>query len=246
VVPLALDEAGFRRHVDDYDIDLGCSRVVIDENPVAFALVGRRDTEAWIGGMATAPQRRRLGLGERALGAALEAAFARGCREVWLEVLEDDQAAFELYEKLGFEPVRDLIGWLLPPSEGVAAADAGADLDMSRAWIAANRVSREPWQRADATLERLLERGLQLHGVLARQGGEIGAAVIYRDDEATVAALQIAAVDDRCAAEALTAAASGRPLGLSNLPTDEPASHALEQLGASQVARQHELRLSLG
>ena len=70
--------------------------------------------------------------------------------------------------------------------------------------------------------------------------------MVYRDDEPTVAVLQIAATDEGAAAEALTAAAAGRPLRLSNLPTDEPVSQALEQLGAGQVARQHELHLTLG
>jgi Acetyltransferase (GNAT) family len=278
VVPPAFDEAGFCRHVEEYDIDLGCSRVVIDERPAAFALVGRRDTEAWIGGMGTVAARRRLGLGERALAAALEAAFARGCHVVWLEVLEDNQAAFALYVKLGFQLMRDLIVWSLPAMSRVnegdsggaadlgAAADLGdvadlgdaaylgagadlaevADLTQARAWITANRTSREPWQRADATIDRMLEGGSELRAVAVARRGERAAAVIFRDDEANVSALQLAALDDRSAARALTAAAGGRELRFSNLPLDEPASRALEQLGARQVARQHELRLSLG
>ncbi len=245
-MPISLDEAGFRHHIDDNDIDLGASRVVIDEEPVSFALIGRRDTEAWIGGMGTTPSHRRLGLGERAVGAAIEAAFARGCRAVWLEVLEDNQAAFELYTKLGFQLRRDLIVWSLPPTGEAAASEPPADLEATRAWIAANRASREPWQRADATVDRLLERGVALHGAVVRDRGEVAAAVIYRDDEPTVAVLQIAATDEGAAAEALTAAAAGRPLRLSNLPTDDPVSQALEHLGAGQIARQHELHLTLG
>ena len=220
--------------------------MVIDEEPVSFALIGRRDTEAWIGGMGTTPSHRRLGLGERAVGAAIEAAFARGCRAVWLEVLEDNQAAFELYTKLGFQLRRDLIVWSLPPTDEAAASEPSADLEATRAWIAANRASREPWQRADATVDRLLERGVALHGAVVRDRGEVAAAVIYRDDEPTVAVLQIAATDEGAAAEALTAAAAGRPLRLSNLPTDDPVSQALEHLGAGQIARQHELHLTLG
>jgi GNAT superfamily N-acetyltransferase len=254
VVPVSLDETGFRHHVQDYDIDLGASRVVIDEEPVSFALVGRRDTEAWIGGMGTVLSHRRLGLGERAVTAAIEAAFARGCRDVWLEVLEDNQAAFALFYKLGFAHQRDLLVWSLPASGNGAETkpvwdlDAARtrDLEAARAWIAANRVSREPWQRADATLDRLRERGVALHGAVVRDGGEVAAAVVYRDDEPTVTVVQIAAGDQESAARALTAAAAGRALRLTNVPTDEPVSHALERLGAGQVARQHELRLTLG
>jgi len=245
-VPISLDETGFRHHIDDYDIDLGASRVVIDDEPVSFALIGRRDTEAWIGGMGTAPSRRRLGLGERAVGAAIEAAFARGCRHVWLEVLEDNQAAFQMYTKLGFELQRDLIVWSLPATGETVEPEPPADLEATRAWIAANRASREPWQRADGTLDRLLERGVALRGAVVRDGGEVAAAVVYRDDEPTVAVLQLAATDEAAAARAFSAAAGGRPLRLTNVPTDEPVSHALEGLGAGQVARQHELRMRLG
>jgi ribosomal protein S18 acetylase RimI-like enzyme len=246
VITISLDEIGFRHHVDDYDIDLGASRAVIDEEPVSFALIGRRDTEAWIGGMGTVPSHRRLGLGERAVTAAIEAAFARGCRHVWLEVLEDNQAAFALFFKLGFQLQRDLIAWSLPANAEAAQSEPAADLEATRAWIAANRPSREPWQRAAATLDRLLARGVALRGVVVRSGGEIAAAVVYRDDEHSVAVLQIVAADEGCAARALTAAAAGRPLRLTNVPIDEPVSHALERLGARQVARQHELRLTLG
>ena len=245
-VPFSFDEAGFRHHLDDNDIDLGASRVVIDDRPVSFALIGRRDTEAWIAGMGTVPSHRRLGLGERAIGAAIEAAFARGCREVWLEVLEDNQAAFQLYTKLGFRLRRDLIVWSLPATGVPASSEPPADLQAARAWIRANRASREPWQRADATVDRLLERGVALRGAVVRDRGEVAAALVYRDDGPTVGVLQIAATDEAAAAEALTAAAAGRPLRLANVPTDEPVSPALEQLGAGQVARQHELHLTLG
>ena len=106
-----------------------------------------------------------------------------------------------------------------------------------------DRGGRGPWQRADETLDRLLERGVALHAAVVRDGGEVAAAVVYRDDEPTVAVLQLAATGGAAAARAATAA--GRPLRLTNVPTDEPVSRALERLGA-QVARQHELRLTLG
>lgn len=245
-VPVVFDESRFRDHLEDNDIDLGASRVVIDGGPLSFALIGRRDTEAWIGGMGTVPSHRRLGLGERAVTAAIEAAFARGCRRVWLEVLEDNQAAFQLYAKLGFELQRDLIVWSLPATGEVAASEPPADLEATRAWIAGNRASREPWQRADATVDRLLERGVALRGAVIGDDGDVAAAVVYRDDEPTVTVMQIAATDEEAAGRALSAAAAGRPLRMTNIPSDEPVSHALERLGAGQVARQHELRLTLG
>jgi hypothetical protein len=41
-VPLQLDDAAFRGHLDGNDIDLDCSHVAIDDGPAALALIGRR------------------------------------------------------------------------------------------------------------------------------------------------------------------------------------------------------------
>lgn len=67
LVPLQLSAEAFREHVTVNDIDLSCSRVVVvEDGPVAFALAGRREDEAWIGGMGTSPAHRRRGLGSEA------------------------------------------------------------------------------------------------------------------------------------------------------------------------------------
>ena len=116
LVALQLDESETADHIANNDIDLLCSRVAVDVEPVAFALVGRRGTDAWIGGMGTSPAYRRIGLGARTLAAAIDAAAATGVEAVWLEVLTDNAPAIALYEQLGFEPVRDLEIWSLAPS----------------------------------------------------------------------------------------------------------------------------------
>ena len=102
LVPMQMDEAALADHIANNDIDLECSRVAVDVEPVGFALVARRGTEAWIGGMGTSPAYRRIGLGARTLTAAIEAAAAVGVAAVWLEVLEENAPAIGLYERLGF------------------------------------------------------------------------------------------------------------------------------------------------
>ena len=93
LVPMQLDDVAFRGHVNGNDIDLDCSRVAIEDRPAALALIARRGATGWVGGMGTAPAYRRRGLGERALVAGLDAARERGCREVWLEVIDSNRAA---------------------------------------------------------------------------------------------------------------------------------------------------------
>jgi GNAT superfamily N-acetyltransferase len=246
LVPLQMSEAVFSDHIAVNDIDLDCSRVATCERPVALALIARRGRAAWVGGMGTAPTHRRRGLGERALVAGLESAAGRGCREVWLEVLDGNPAAATLYEKLGFEVVRQLIVWSLPAPGGSVPTSRPVEPDQARAWIAAHRPSHEPWQRADRSVDAIRARGARLQALMVDRDGQVAGAVVFREDADLVTALQIAAVDDASAAEVLLAATDGdRGLRLSNAPAGEPVSRALAQLGARAVAHQHEMRLDV-
>jgi GNAT superfamily N-acetyltransferase len=246
LVPLQLDAAAFHAHLDGNDIDLDCSRVAIDDRPAALALIARRGPAAWVGGMGTAPAYRRRGLGARALTAGLEAARERGCREAWLEVIDGNGAAIALYEKLGFEVVREVVVWALPARGDAVPASRPVDSEPAQAWIGAHRASREPWQRADESLANMRARGAALRGLMIDRGDQVVGAVVFRDDADQVPVLQIAAVDDDAAAEALLAAAGqDRGLRLSNAPVGEAPARALERLGASPGVRQHEMRLAL-
>jgi ribosomal protein S18 acetylase RimI-like enzyme len=242
LVDLNLDEAAFRQHLDSNDIDLGCSRIAVDTSPVAVALIARRDAAGWVGGMGTIQSHRRRGIGERVLIAALEEARERGCEAVWLEVIDRNEPAIELYFKLGFERVRDLIVWSMPAPGGGVPPHRAITPDEAHAWIVHHRDSREPWQRADESLTTMMARRSTLRGLVVDDGDEVTAAVLFDDLPGLVTVMQVAAVDERASAQALVAAAGGdRPLRLSNAPADSTASRALESLGAAAVVRQHEM-----
>jgi GNAT superfamily N-acetyltransferase len=245
--PMRLDAAALRGHIDENDIDLRDSPVVVVEHhPAAFALLARRGADAWIGGMATTPAHRRRGLGERALATTIQAASDRGCGKVWLEVVDENQSALTLYSKLGFEVVRDLVVWSLPAPGTGPPPGRPVTVESAHPWIAANRSSREPWQRADATLERMRARGSPLGATAVERAGEIAGAIICRDDGGTVTALQAAALDDAAAAEVVLAAAGGdRDVRFTNAPSGESFSLVLAGLGARPLLRQHEMRLRL-
>jgi ribosomal-protein-alanine N-acetyltransferase len=93
-------------------------RYEIDENPMAWNLVGRADgelvafacahivaDELMINDLAVDPSARRRGLGGRLLGHMLEGARLRGCRRATLEVRLSNAPARALYEAFGFEIV---------------------------------------------------------------------------------------------------------------------------------------------
>ncbi len=243
LVPLQLGEDAFREHLAVNDVDLDASFAVRDPDPAALALIARRGATAWVAGMGTAPSHRRRGLGEQALRAGLAAAAARGCDAAWLEVIDRNRAAVALYEKLGFTRVRDVVVWSRPP-----AADAGGDgrrvgTEEAHAWIAEHRRAPEPWQRSDPAVAKVRA---QLAAVVVEAEGAWTGAALFRDGPEQVTVLQIAARDERAAAGVLRAAAgAGRILRLANVPADDPASRALEGLGANVIARQHEMRLAL-
>jgi hypothetical protein len=133
--------------------------------------------------------------------------------------------------------------WSLPVSGGGGEARAAGERE-AHAWIAAHREEREPWQRADGTLDRLREAGAALRGLVLERSGEVAGALVCRDGT-VVSVLQLAAVDDEATGALLEAAAGGRALHVTNAPAAGRISRALERRGAAVIARQHEMRLDL-
>ena len=247
LLPMRLTTAAFAEHVAASDIDLECSRVVRDDQPAALALIARRDGAGWVGGMATVPEYRRRGLGEEALTAGLAALADRGASVAWLEVIDQNRRALALYEKLGFEVVRDLVVWSLPARATDSPPSRRIDASSAHAWIRANRQDSEPWQRADESVAAIGARGATLGGLVVDRDSQVAATALLRDsDVPAVEALQVVATDEQAAAQLLLAAAgTGRELRLRNVPDGAPASLALERLGARRIATQHEMRLRL-
>jgi hypothetical protein len=227
--------------VDLFDLDLDASLVAVrDGRPIGLANLGIRGEEGWVGGMGVVRDERRRGVGELLMRGLHEAGRARSVRELVLEVIDANAAAKELYAKLGYRHVRDLELWILdadPPATAAREVRAAA----AHARVRELRRAPEPWQRADATVERLLAgdpgaRGLEVDG---------GAAVLRVTPQGVVVD-QIAARDSAAARALLAAALSaGRPLRLANLPSGDPVAEAFAALGGRVELRQHELRLAL-
>jgi GNAT superfamily N-acetyltransferase len=218
-VPMHVDEATLRLIAELWDIDLRRSLVAPNEG---IALLGVRGDRGWVGGLGVVPASRGRGLGRRLMEALLEDAPPT----VQLEVIEGNQPAVGLYERLGFTHARMLEVWSLRAP--VAPADAnevparpvgGADL---------------PWQRQDESLPPEYRR-------LETDGGAI--AIALRDGRVSV--LQLRA-DDAGAARTLIAAARahGESLHYVNVDEGDPASSALADLGGVLELRQHELELT--
>jgi ribosomal protein S18 acetylase RimI-like enzyme len=232
VIPFQLDEAALRWMIESFDIDLDASRVAVrDGEHAGFANLALRGDQAWIGGIGVIPTARRHGIAEQLMRAVHEEALARGVSKVWLEVIEQNDAAFKLYEKLGYDVVREVEVWTLSadvPNGSAREVEAGE----VHARIRALRNGREPWQRADETLDHLRDvRGLETNA---------GAALFRMTGVAQL--LQITGADSE---ELLRTLRQRGTVSMLNLPAGDPVADSLRALGASVAVRQREMVLDL-
>jgi ribosomal protein S18 acetylase RimI-like enzyme len=248
-VPISADAAALAAMVESWDLDLDASPVAfVGGEPVGFALLGVRGTAGWIGGMGVVAGARRRGVGAAVGRAVLEEARRRGLAEVRLEVLVQNDAARRLYDRLGFEPVRELEIWAVERASGTepqalsgASRARSVGIDEARATITRLRREREPWQRADETVARVPD----LRAV-AVEGG----AALYRVTAARASILQLAVDADLVAqrhlpdpARELLSAILGDADGAVwvNVPAGDPALGGFRELGGRVTERQVEM-----
>jgi ribosomal protein S18 acetylase RimI-like enzyme len=222
-IPMHVDPAAYEYMVSTWDIDLGRSRVALGdgEERLGFANLAVRGGRGWIGGVGVVPAARRAGIGR----ALMEAVLAEAPPTVLLEVLEQNEPAIRLYERLGFERTRVLEVWSLTRDVTAAGAEAAEPAPLGQRDL--------PWQRADESLPAEYDR-------LDVDGGSI----LFRARDGRVNVLQLAARDEDAAAQLLAAAkAGGDSLHYVNVPEGDRASAALQALGATLDLRQYEMAL---
>jgi len=232
VIPFVLDELMLRWMTDSFDIDLDASRVAFrDGDPVGFANLALRGDEAWVGGVGVVTAARRHGLGEQLMHAVHEEARQRGVANIWLEVIEQNEGAYLLYDKLGYEVVRKVEVWSLS-AEVPAGSAPEVPAVQAHARIRELRAGREPWQRADGTVAHFDDvRGLETGkgAALFRVAGVVQVQQIAGDDSG----------------ELLRTLRGHGTVSVLNLPADDPAADSLRSLGASVAVRQREMVLGL-
>ena len=163
-----------------------------------------------------------------------EEARARGIRELSLEVIEANEAAFRLYEELGYGMTRWLEIGSLDSAPGEAPPEEAWQAAHER--IRASRSTREPWQRDDDTLRHYDD----LRGLAAGDG-----AAVYRvTPEGRIVVLQFAG-DQPAARETLEALRTLGAVSVFNVSEGGALVAALEELGGSVVLRQRELAFRL-
>lgn len=142
--------------LDSIDFSASCV-VCTNGQPAGAALVARRGWTSRVAGMALLPAARRCGVGRALMEHLIAEAKARGDRRMVLEVIDSNVAAVRLYEAVGFQSVRRLVGFAGPPPAGLVAVPALAEADLRS--VAAALVRQEavgwPWQLSGETIAQL-------------------------------------------------------------------------------------------
>jgi ribosomal protein S18 acetylase RimI-like enzyme len=243
-----------------------CAVLVADDGaqrpgPIGLALLGLQGASAWCGGLAVAPEARRLGGGRRLMQAIQQRAAAADAHEIWLEVLADNERAEALYQSLGYETVRLLEVWERQPATGHPVAEIAGEgllrpvpVDQVLDRIFTLQPVRPAWQRS-APLVRSWRERLQALQLVDDAGLALG-HLLWQPlpgdptERGRIVALGVEAGAPGGTTEQLLAgfavAHDGIAVSLLNEPAGSIWSPALAATGFAVIERQHEMRLGLG
>jgi len=249
-VPIYLTPDSFRELVARETVQLEHSVVAVQGSRiVGMGLLGLRGRQAWIGGMGVLPDHRAKGIGRQLMSHLLS--HARACRveQVTLEVINENEIAYNLYQHMGFETVRDLhvlalqsvnrAGAGLP--EGYCPSELPDDIIGTLKQLS---TVTPPWQREE-TVIRYLESHLEGFGVIECTTGLIAGICLYTSYgdsgidllrlEASSAPLREGMLDN------LLGQHHAAFVTFLNVPDDDPVLPLLYESGFRPTVIQHEM-----
>ena len=117
VVPMPMNAAKLQEYIHNYDIDLRRSVVALSEgNPLGLAMLGVRGDKTWITRLGVMPNGRQGGVGRGLMNSLIDNSRQLGAKMIVLEVIKNNIPAQRLFERLGFQPVRELQVIRRPPA----------------------------------------------------------------------------------------------------------------------------------
>lgn len=120
IVPMPMNGKRMRQYIDAYDINLEASVVSIDiddHTPTGVIMLGVRDDRSWITRLGVIPVKRRRKTGQFLMNRMIEYSRDNNLRMIQLEVIKGNDPAKNLFEKLGFELIRELLVIRRPPAK---------------------------------------------------------------------------------------------------------------------------------
>ncbi|MBI3168842.1 MAG: GNAT family N-acetyltransferase [Chloroflexi bacterium] len=120
MIPMPMNAARLAEYVQAYDVDLEHSLVASEDGVMrGVAMLGVRADRSWITRLGVIPSTRRGGVGEALCRSLLEKSTSRGIDFTMLEVIKNNMPAHQLFLKLGFYEVGELLILRRSPSKMV-------------------------------------------------------------------------------------------------------------------------------
>jgi len=159
LVPMPMNAARLAEYITAYDVDLDCSLVAMqDGEMLGVAMLGVRQDRAWITRLGVIPNTRRHGTGKALMDGLLDQAAGLGIGFSMLEVIKNNTPAHQLFLKLGFYEVGELLvlrrSPVIPPPDPVVAEAQRLERADALALVGRDR-GTQPWTNQSETLRNV-------------------------------------------------------------------------------------------
>ena len=168
MVPMPMNATRLAEYVKTYDVNLDYSMVATtqDGEMLGIIMLGLREDRAWITRLGVIPNTRRNGVGQTLMESLMEQAARLSINFVMLEVIKNNTPAYQLFLKLGFYEIGELLVLRrspLTPSVDPIVADAQR-LDRTDSLVLVGRDrGTQPWTNQSESLFNAFEvSGLRL------------------------------------------------------------------------------------
>lgn len=116
IIPMPMTVERLKSYIEVYDVDLASSCAAVkDDQILGIGMLGLRPGRAWVTRLGVLPSGRRQGVGRAIMTSLLDAARMREIPSTWLEVIDGNNPAHELFQSLGFVETRMLAVARRPP-----------------------------------------------------------------------------------------------------------------------------------
>lgn len=156
LVPMPMNAIRLAEYIAAYDVDLNGSFVAVQgREMLGVAMLGIRKERAWITRLGVLPNTRRAGVGRALMNGLLDQTTRLGINFSMLEVIKNNVPAHQLFLKLGFYEVGDLLvlrrSPTIPPPDPIVAEAERLDRADALALVARDR-GTQPWTNQSETL----------------------------------------------------------------------------------------------
>ena len=251
IVPMPMNAQRLADYIHNYDVDLSRSAVALDEGEIlGLAMLGVRPDRTWITRLGVIPNKRKRGTGQALMEYLIAQSESLGVSHIILEVIVGNEPAHNLFCKLGFHDVRELLIVRRPP--GPPEVDMGSHAVLLTGHRGAldllqDRRSTPSWVDETASLRN----AGSLVGIRVSLPGESRGWLVYQEDPFQLGrlVLQTEAGDPHRVARTLLHVLHRRHPGndtkSENLPVGDVHWPALQETGYFESFRRIEMRLDL-